>query len=33
MKARYDSVRGRVESDWEIKGGTLTMRVTVPAQH
>jgi alpha-L-rhamnosidase len=30
VKASYDSVRGRIESNWEIKDGTLTLRVTVP---
>jgi alpha-L-rhamnosidase len=30
MKASYDSVRGRIESAYEIKGGKLTLRVTVP---
>jgi alpha-L-rhamnosidase len=30
IKASYDTVRGRIESNWEITDGTLTLRVTVP---
>ena len=30
MKASYDSVRGRIESAYEIKDGKLTLCVTVP---
>jgi alpha-L-rhamnosidase len=30
VKAHFDSVRGRIESAWEIKDGKLTLRVTVP---
>jgi alpha-L-rhamnosidase len=29
-KASYDSVRGRIVSDWEIANGRLDLRVTIP---
>jgi len=29
--ASYDSVRGRVASEWTRKGGTLTLKVSIPA--
>jgi alpha-L-rhamnosidase len=28
---RYDSIRGRIETDWKLSGGRLTIKVTVPA--
>ncbi|HZH62205.1 MAG TPA: alpha-L-rhamnosidase C-terminal domain-containing protein, partial [Metabacillus sp.] len=30
-KGHYDSMYGKIESGWEVKNGTLTYRVTVPA--
>jgi alpha-L-rhamnosidase len=30
-KARYDSIRGRIESGWKIADGKLTLDVTIPA--
>jgi alpha-L-rhamnosidase len=30
MKASYNSVRGRIESAYEIKNGELNLRVTIP---
>lgn len=30
VKAHYDSVRGRIESAWEIANGNLNVRVTIP---
>jgi len=30
VKAHHDSARGRIESNWEIKDGTLALHVTVP---
>jgi alpha-L-rhamnosidase len=31
VRARYDSVRGRIVSDWKIRDGLFTLRVVVPA--
>jgi alpha-L-rhamnosidase len=31
MKASYNSVRGHIESAYEIKNGELTLRVIIPA--
>jgi len=31
VKARYDSIRGTIVSNWEIVDGRITLRVTVPA--
>lgn len=31
VKARYDSVRGRIASEWKREGDRLTLRVTIPA--
>jgi alpha-L-rhamnosidase len=31
VKARYDSIRGPIESDWKISDGRFTLRVVVPA--
>ncbi len=31
VKARYDSIRGPIESNWKITDGRITLRVTVPA--
>ncbi|MBN2024866.1 MAG: glycoside hydrolase family 78 protein [Pirellulales bacterium] len=31
VKARYDSIRGPIESRWEIADGRITLRVVVPA--
>jgi len=31
VKARYDSIRGPIESDWTIAQGRITLRVVVPA--
>lgn len=30
-KGEYDSIRGRISSDWKIKDGKITLKVTVPA--
>jgi alpha-L-rhamnosidase len=30
VKARYDSIRGRIVSDWEKRGGLFTLHVEVP---
>jgi alpha-L-rhamnosidase len=30
-RARYDSVRGRIESGWDISDGLIRFRVTIPA--
>ena len=30
-EASYDSVRGRIVSDWEVKGGRFDLKVTIPA--
>ena len=30
VKSRYDSVRGRIESDWTMKDGLFELRVVVP---
>ncbi len=30
-KVHYDSIQGRIESDWKVEGGRLTMDVTIPA--
>ncbi len=30
-EARYDSVRGRIVSDWEVKSGRFRLAVTIPA--
>jgi hypothetical protein len=30
VKASYDSVRGKIVSDWRIKNGKFTLKVTVP---
>jgi alpha-L-rhamnosidase len=29
-KASYKSIHGKIVSDWRIKGGTFTLKVTVP---
>ncbi len=31
VKASYDSIRGRISSEWKRKGDTFTLKVTVPA--
>ena len=31
VKARYDSIRGPIESNWAIADGRFTLRVVVPA--
>jgi len=31
VKAHYDSIHGRIVSEWKREGGTLTMNVTIPA--
>jgi alpha-L-rhamnosidase len=31
VKARYESMRGRIVSHWKREGGTLTMEVAIPA--
>jgi hypothetical protein len=30
IKASYDTVRGRIESNWEIRNNRFTLRVTIP---
>ncbi|MBP7934836.1 MAG: glycoside hydrolase family 78 protein [Phycisphaerae bacterium] len=30
-KGSYDSISGRIASEWKLDGGTLTLKVTVPA--
>ena len=30
-KGYYDSVRGRIVSDWRLQGSTLTLNVEIPA--
>ncbi|MHB8520586.1 MAG: glycoside hydrolase family 78 protein [Limisphaerales bacterium] len=30
-KAHYDSIRGRIRSDWKIAGGSITLKFAVPA--
>ena len=30
MKASYDSINGRIVSNWAIEGGKFTMDVTIP---
>ena len=30
VKASYDSINGRIESQWSVEGGKLTLAVTVP---
>ena len=30
-RATYDSIRGRIASDWKINDGTFTLNVTIPA--
>lgn len=30
-KASYDSINGKIVSDWRISGGTFTLNVTIPA--
>ena len=30
-KASYESINGRIVSDWQLKDGTFTLDVTVPA--
>jgi len=30
-KGHYDSIRGRIVSDWKIEGGTFTLKVEIPA--
>ena len=31
VKCSYDSVRGKITSNWSLEGSTLTMQVTIPA--
>ena len=31
VKAGYDSIRGRIVSDWKHDGGKFTLHVTIPA--
>ena len=31
VKASYDSIHGRIESNWRREGGTLRLSVTIPA--
>ena len=30
-KASYDSINGNIISDWQLKNGTFTFNVTIPA--
>ena len=30
-RASYDSVRGKISSDWKIEDGKLLLKVTIPA--
>ena len=30
MSAHYDSIRGRIATDWHVKAGRLSLTVTIP---
>ena len=31
MRAHYDSIHGRIASEWKLEGGRFSLNVTIPA--